>query len=225
MTSTGPERGSAHARRKYALLGVAAALVVSALVYGIVGGRRKETSASTDCPASTLAASAAAPFAKGQVAAMQISSGPRMFPNVDFQGPAGEPRKVSDFQGKTILLNLWATWCVPCREEMPALDKLQAQLGGPHFEVVAVDVDTARLDSRKAFLQQAGVRSLAFYADPTAQILRSLREAGPVIGLPTTFLLGADGCEVGAMLGPAVWSSTDATALIAAALRTGESKG
>jgi thiol-disulfide isomerase/thioredoxin len=217
MIPAGPGFASGRARR-WALIGLVSAVALSAVVYGIVHGARKERSASTDCPVSATLAPALASLARGQVAAMQIQTPPKPFPNVSFEGPDGAPRTASDFRGKTILMNLWATWCVPCRQEMPALDKLQAELGGPRFEVVAVDVDTARLERRRLFLQQAGIKSLAFFADPSAQILRGLREAGPVVGLPTSFLLGPDGCELGAMLGPAAWASADATALIGSAL-------
>ncbi|HYP57175.1 MAG TPA: TlpA disulfide reductase family protein, partial [Beijerinckia sp.] len=112
--------------------------------------------------------------------------------------------------------NLWATWCVPCRQEMPALDQLEAKLGSKDFEVVAVNIDTAKLDRPKAFLNEAGVKSLAFYADNTATIFQNLRTAGKALGLPTTILIGKDGCEIGTMAGPANWDSADALALLTA---------
>lgn len=115
-------------------------------------------------------------------------------------------------------MNLWATWCVPCREEMPALDRLQAKLGSGDFEVVAINVDTARLERAKDFLKDTGVKNLAFYSDPKADVFYRLRTAGKVVGLPTTFLVGRDGCEIAVMSGPADWASDDAIALIRAAL-------
>jgi thiol-disulfide isomerase/thioredoxin len=223
MTQTPPEPKSGARWRKYLYSGAALALV--AVLYGIGRGARKETTASAECPGVHATLSRLAPLARGDAAAFNPASDPSLFPDVEFQGPDGKPRHVSDFRGKTILLNLWATWCVPCRQEMPALDKLQARLGGSDFQVVAVDVDTARLDRRQPFLHQMGIRSLAFYADPTAQILRSLKEAGPVIGLPTSFLLGSQGCRLGTVLGPANWASADATNLISAALTKPEPKG
>ena len=116
-----------------------------------------------------------------------------------------------------MLLNLWATWCVPCRQEMPALDRLEARLGGPDFTVVAVNIDTAKLDRPKAFLQEVAVKNLGFYADPTADIFETLKGAGDALGLPTTVLVDKNGCGLGVMAGPAQWDSPDALALIAAA--------
>ncbi len=93
---------------------------------------------------------------------------------VSFNGPDGKKLTLADFKGHNVLLNLWATWCVPCRSEMPALDRLQAKLGGSDFEVVAVNIDTSRLDRPKAFLNDAGVKNLGFYADPTRGFVRGL---------------------------------------------------
>jgi thiol-disulfide isomerase/thioredoxin len=201
-------------RRRILLAAAALALVLAAVLYGIGRVARKEATADADCPAASAIAQKLAPLARGQVAALDLTSPPHPFPDVSFQGPDGLPRHLTDFHGRTVLLNLWATWCVPCRQEMPALDKLQAQLGGPKFEVVAVSVDTVRLERRQAFLREAGVRSLRFYADPTAQILRALKESGPLVGLPTSFLIAPDGCQLGVMSGPANWASQDADALI-----------
>ena len=115
-----------------------------------------------------------------------------------------------------MLLNLWATWCVPCRAEMPALDRLQARLGGADFEVVAVNVDTARLERPKAFLDEIGVKSLDRYADSSGDSFEALRLAGKALGLPTSLLIGKDGCELGVAAGPAKWDSDDALRLIEA---------
>ena len=117
-----------------------------------------------------------------------------------------------------MLVNLWATWCVPCREEMPALDKLQARLGGPDFEVVAINVDTRNADKPKAWLQQNEIHNLAYYADPTGKLLQVLQKSGHVVGLPTTLLVDASGCEIALLKGPAEWASPDAVAFIEAAL-------
>jgi thiol-disulfide isomerase/thioredoxin len=120
---------------------------------------------------------------------------------------------LADFKGRTVIFNLWATWCVPCRLEMPALDRLQDKLGAKDFAVVAVNVDTARLDRPKAFLEEIGAKNLTLYADDKAAVLQSLKQAGKVLGLPTTILIGKDGCELGTMAGPAQWDSQDAWTL------------
>ncbi len=100
---------------------------------------------------------------------------------------------------------------------MPALDQLQGALGGPDFTVVAVNVDTARLERPKAFLKEIGVKNLGFYADSSADILQTLKGAGAGLGLPTTVLVDKNGCSLGVTAGPAQWDSPDALALIAAA--------
>jgi hypothetical protein len=96
---------------------------------------------------------------------------------------------------------------------------LQARLGGPDFDVVAINIDTTRLDRRQAFLKEAGVEKLAFYTDRSADVFQTLKKAGKVTGLPTTLLIDADGCELGVMPGPADWASDDAVRLVKAALR------
>ena len=117
-----------------------------------------------------------------------------------------------------MLLNLWATWCVPCRKEMPALDGLERRLGGARFEVVAVNIDTRDPDKPKAFLREIGVNKLAYYADSTAKVFQDLKETGRAFGMPTTLLIDPNGCEIGTMAGPAEWASEDAIKLIQGAL-------
>ncbi len=117
-----------------------------------------------------------------------------------------------------MLLNLWATWCVPCRAEMPTLDKLEGELGGPDFQVVAVNIDTRNPQRPKDFLKQIGVKNLAYYADPSAQAFQDLKDIGRAFGMPTTLLVDPKGCEIGTIAGPADWASNDALKLIKAAL-------
>jgi thiol-disulfide isomerase/thioredoxin len=193
----------------------AAALAGGSVLYGIKARGGKEA-AGGQCAASAAVAARTAAFAKGEVAALSVAKTPRPMAELSFDADGGK-RKFSDFRGKTVLLNLWATWCIPCREEMPALDRLQARLGGPDFEVVAVSIDTTRLEKRQAFLNEAGVKSLGFYADPSAEVFQVLKKAGKVVGLPTSILVDRDGCEIGVMSGPADWASADALALVAAA--------
>jgi thiol-disulfide isomerase/thioredoxin len=172
------------------------------------------------CAASAKIAPDLKDLAKGEVAAMNIAAKPRPLPDYAFNGPDGAPMKLSAFKGKTTLLNIWATWCVPCRAEMPALDKLQESFSGNNFEVVAINVDTTRLERPKAFLAEAGVKSLTYYGDPKADIFFEMKQSGKALGLPTTLLIGPDGCQIGLMNGPADWDSADAKALISRALET-----
>ena len=186
-----------------------------AAVYGIGAMQRNPTEAACR-PAGELARRLA-PLARGEVAAVGIASEPKRLPELTFTGADGKPRALADFQGKTILLNLWATWCVPCRKEMPALDALQAKLGSDRFEVVAVNIDTRNLDKPKAWLQEVGITKLGYYADPSAKVFQDLKAIGKAFGMPTTLLIDPQGCELGALAGPAEWASDDAIKLIEAA--------
>lgn len=194
--------------------------VVAAVVYATLPERGKEvSSAAATCAASRAVAGRLAPLARGEVAGMSVHKSPGPAVNVAFDTPDGKRVTMADFRGRAVLLNLWATWCAPCRAEMPALDRLQAQLGGDEFEVVTVNIDTARLDRREAFWKETEIRHLTFYADPKADIFQALKRAGKAVGLPTTILVDAEGCELGVMAGPAEWDSDDAKGLIAAALK------
>jgi thiol-disulfide isomerase/thioredoxin len=174
--------------------------------------------AANECRASQAVSARLKPSAKGDLAAIGVSSTPKPPPVIAFNGPDGQALSLSDFKGKTILVNLWATWCVPCRQEMPALDKLQAELGGADFQVVAINVDTRNPDKPKAWLQENGIRNLAYYADPAGKLLQVLQKSGHVVGLPTTFVVDASGCEIALLKGPAEWASSNALSFIRAAL-------
>ncbi len=158
------------------------------------------------------------PLVKGEIAAVLVSEKQQALPNLSFQGPDGKPMTLADLRGRMVLLNLWATWCAPCRKEMPALDKLQAELGGSDFEVVAVNIDQRNLDRPKTFLQEVKVERLAYYADPSAKIFQQLRAVDRAVGMPTTLLIDKDGCELAYLAGPAEWASAEAIAFIRAAL-------
>jgi thiol-disulfide isomerase/thioredoxin len=173
--------------------------------------------ADASCKAAAELAKRLAPLARGEVAAIGIASEPKRLPELTFTGADGRPRALADFQGKTVLLNLWATWCVPCRKEMPALDALQGKLGSDTFEVVAVNIDTRNLDKPKTWLREVGITKLGYYADPSAKVFQDLKAIGKAFGMPTTLLVDAKGCELGALAGPAEWASDDAIKLIEAA--------
>ncbi len=197
-----------------ALIVVLAALAV---LYVTTRPGGKESAAAA-CPFARQSVARISPFAKGEVASLAPEKAPAPLPVIAFEGPDGKPTTLAAFRGKTVLLNLWATWCAPCRKEMPALDRLQAQLGGKDFEVLALNLDTRNLEKRKAFLDEIGAKSLAFYADPKADALQKLKASAKALGLPTTILIDAQGCALGVMQGPAEWDSPDAQALIKAAM-------
>src|SRR5665213_2116451 len=166
MTEEDAPRGSTPARNPFPapLIAVIALVAALAFLYGTKAFNRNEAAAGSKiCTASQATAARLKPFAHGEVAALALSSAPQPMPELTFADDNGKPVKLSDFRGRDILLNLWATWCVPCRREMPALDRLQAKRGGPGFQVVAVNIDTARLDRPKAFLKEIGVKTLPFY--------------------------------------------------------------
>ena len=166
-------------------------------------------------PAQAPAGPGANPLSQGQMAAFVFRKAPEDMPEVKFQDASGKERTLADWRGKIVLLNLWATWCLPCRKEMPALDKLQRELGSDQFEVVALSVDRTGLPGARKFLDEAKVEKLALYADGTARMASTLRAAG----LPVTLLLDRDGREIGRLLGPAEWDGDDARRLIQAALK------
>ena len=139
-------------------------------------------------------------------------------PDLVFKDRQGREHRLSGWRGRTVLLNLWATWCVPCRKEMPALDKLQAALGGDNFEVVTVNLDTRDPEKPLAFLKEAGVSHLAYFADPSAKVFQELKLAGKAFGMPTTLIVDPNGCEIGEMAGPAEWASADGVKLVSAAI-------
>lgn len=170
------------------------------------------------CAPAVEAAARLKSLAKGEIAAFSLATEPRRLPPLSFADAAGNSMSLADFKGRLLLVNLWATWCVPCRKEMPALDALEQALGGDRFQVVAINLDTRDAEKPKAFLNEIGVKSLAFYADPGTKTFSALRAAGRGFGLPTTLLVDGNGCEIGFLAGPAEWASEDAQALIKAAL-------
>jgi thiol-disulfide isomerase/thioredoxin len=211
------ERQAPDARR-FIVAGLAAALALAlgvGVLYGTAAIPGKDAAAACPAAAAQLAAKLA-PLAQGEVAALNVAKAPRAAIPLVFTDGAGAKKTLADFHGQTVLLNLWATWCAPCRAEMPALDRLQARLGGDDFQVVSINVDTARLDRPKAFLDEIGVKSLKRYADSTGDSFEALRLAGKALGLPTSLLIDKDGCELGIVAGPAKWDSDDAIRLVSA---------
>ena len=205
-------------RRRRLLLPIfgalAAAVAIGAVLYGTLQPAGK---AAGDCPAdSAKLAAELQSLAKGELAALTVMSEPRRAAPLAFERDGGEKLTLADFKGRAVLLNLWATWCAPCRAEMPALDRLEAAKGGQGFEVVAVNVDTARLERRAAFLDGIGVKTLVRYADPSGDAFETLRKDGKALGLPVTLVIDKNGCEVASVEGGAKWDSAEAQALVAA---------
>ena len=206
-------------RRKPMVLGaiVVGTAIGLAGVYGIGGLLRKETGDPACRPAVDLSQKIA-PLAHGEVAALTMASEPLRIPDLTFDDGSGTPKKLSDWRGKTVLVNLWATWCVPCRKEMPALDELQGKLGGDNFDVLAINIDTRDPDKPKRFLSDAGLSRLGYFADQKAKVFQDLKAVGRALGMPTSVLVDGQGCEIATIAGPAEWASPDAVKLIQAAL-------
>ncbi len=218
MTVAHDTTSAAPKRRKFALLtaAVIAALGVAA-VYGIAGYGRNGGDAA--CQGALATAKRIAPLARGEVAAVSVADTGLRLPTLAFKDANGAEKSLADWKGRTVLLNLWATWCVPCRKEMPALAGLERKLGGPDFQVVAVNIDTRDPDKPKAWLQQAGVTGLAYYTDTSARVFQELKAIGKAVGMPTSLLIDGSGCEIAYLAGPAEWSSDDALKLVQAALQ------
>jgi thiol-disulfide isomerase/thioredoxin len=155
------------------------------------------------------------PLNRGAMTTFVFKKTPMDLPDdVTFNDKAGQAVGLDQFAGKVVLLNLWATWCAPCRKEMPDLDRLQADLGGDRFEVVAVSLDRGSADKARAFLNEIGVKRLRFFHDPEAKLGFKLM----AIGMPTTLLIDPEGREIGRLVGPAEWHSEDAKKLIRSVL-------
>ncbi len=204
-------------RARLAAAAIIVAAVLSAGIYVTLKGQGNG-GASAACAASGRLAQSLDPLVKGELAAFQIARAPEKLSELAFTGPKGQPMTLADFHGKVALVNLWATWCTPCRKEMPALDRLSAALGGADFAVVPVSIDVGDSGRPAAFLEQTGVKNLPLYTDRTTEIFESLKSRGLAIGLPVTVLLDRNGCRLGHINGPAEWDSEDGRRLIEAAI-------
>ena len=196
-----------------AALAVAAALFLDAGVYVEKGGKGNgpQVNALVTVPVMQAGVS---PFSKGAMATFVVRQEPQDLADVKFKDGTGKERSFKDWRGKVILLNLWATWCAPCRHEMPALDRLQGSMGGDDFEVVAVSIDRKGLKAAQGFLTEIKTKNLKTYIDQTGKIAREVS----AFGMPTSILINRDGKEIGRLIGPAEWDSNETIALIKAAI-------
>ena len=207
------------------LLRIAAVLVILAAITGYywfeASGRKASPEMASPEQAAVETPAASAPaggisrdLATGALAAFLVRPEPQPLKDLSFQDGSGKPVKLSDWKGRVVLVNLWATWCAPCRKEMPDLAELQKELGSDQFEVVAISVDRKGAEASAAFLKETGADNLKLYVEPTTAIVSDLQAAG----LPATLLIDREGREIGRLLGPADWASPEAIALIKAAL-------
>jgi len=205
--------------KNYLALGIAALAAVSG-IYWFQSGERKATG-----PASAVASSVGTAvgvtkeLSTGALAAFLVKAERKPLPDIEFADGSGKAVKISQWQGRVVLINLWATWCAPCRKEMPALAELQSKLGSKDFEVVAISIDRKGIEASSAFLKETGADALKLYVEPSSRVLNELQ----ALGLPATVLVDRQGREIGRLLGPAEWNSPEAITLIEAALAEGAS--
>jgi len=214
---TGAPAARSNTVRLVALAGVLGLAAGLAAVY-VNGGFSGNRAERAQCRQADAVAGRLAPLATGEVAAFQVERAPVPIPNLTFRDGEGRDTALERWRGRAVLLNLWATWCAPCRHEMPALDRLQTELGGAAFDVVAVSIDLGSDARPRQFYAETGITRLAFFQDTTGRIFQDLRNVGRAVGMPTTVLIDRDGCILGHLSGPAEWASPDALRLIRAAL-------
>ena len=190
-----------------AIAGFGAVYVIARSADNAAEAERQQIARATATPTSS-----SNPLSQGEMIKFVFKREPEALGDISFVDGTGAAKTLADFKGRVVLLNVWATWCVPCRKEMPALDRLQKDLGSDKFEVVALSVDRGGVEAARKFLDSISVSSLKLYVDPTAKMSSPLK----IIGMPTTLLINAKGKEVGRLTGEAAWDSDDAKKLIKA---------
>lgn len=191
-----PDPTDRHRQRRSVMSAALGATVLVSLGIGLRSGLLRSSAAIAEARAADAQPSTFAFFPH---------AAPRPVPDVTFADAKGRMRDLASFRGKLVLLNVWATWCPPCRREMPTLDRLQAKLGSKDFEVVALSIDRGGKAAVKAFFDEIDVKALALYVDATTGAQGQLG----VVGVPTTLLIDREGREIGRVVGPAEWDSPD----------------
>ena len=194
----------------YVWIAALSAVAAFAGIYVTLGWPDNQPAATSGDPVKN----AAHPLATGAMTTFVFKPQPEPLPDIRFVNGSGADMTLANFRGRVVLLNLWATWCAPCREEMPGLDKLQAALGSDKFEVVPLAIDKGGIEAARKFLAGIKAEKLGVYADPTAKEGLTLK----VIGMPTSILIDKEGREIGRLIGPANWDSPEAKRLIEAQL-------
>jgi thiol-disulfide isomerase/thioredoxin len=203
--------------------GIAVAAGLAAAIYVTLD--RQGNGGDSACAAAKPVAASLDPLVHGEIAAFQLAREPEKLSGLAFTDTQGKPATIAAFDGKVTLVNLWATWCGPCRKEMPALDRLQAALGGEDFAVVPISIDTGDPDRPAEFLRSINVQNLPLYTDPSTQVFEELKKRSLALGLPVSLLLDRNGCRLGHINGPAEWDSEEGKRLIEAAIGASETEG
>lgn len=205
--------GARNRVRLWIALGVLGlAVAITAWVFVGNGTEAKE------CPVQEEAAAAIDAAAVGELAALNGTGEGRGYASMAFKDAAGADMSIADFKGRALLVNFWASWCVPCREEMPALDALATKYNSDQFMVLPINLDIGNsgLEKAQAFLDEGQFDNLPLYADNTFAAFERLKSQAVAIGLPATLVLDEDGCELAVLQGPAEWHTPDGEAVIEA---------
>lgn len=204
---------------KLALLAGVLGLAIGAGLYAFSGplGNVESETAQGGCAIDNKLRAKLDAAAHGHLAAFKATDRPISVAKLAFKDRNGHDRTLADWAGRTVLLNLWATWCAPCRAEMPALDALQRDLGGDNFEVVPVSVDLGSDAKPRRFYAEVGMQHAGFFHDSEIETLDVLKKQGLAFGLPATLLVGKTGCVLGTLNGPAEWASDEAKSLVSIA--------
>ncbi len=218
MTGNQKTSGSDNSPRRasnlplYSLAAVFAAIAgfLAVIVADRIGGPPQAGIANNADAGSAAAANVAEPEASSGLEKLVRSETPKPLPAFTFTDGNGRERRLSDWKGRVVLLNLWATWCAPCKVEMPSLDRLQARLGGPDFQVVPISLDWSGPDKPRQFLKANKLDNLALYLDSSKTVLRAVG----ALGLPTTVLIDREGREIARLAGAAEWDSPEVVAMI-----------
>jgi len=197
-----------------AILGVAVVAIAIGLFAGNAG--LLGTEQAVPCAPQPAAAKAVDTAATGMLAALNGTGTGRSYADLPFVDANGKAHTIGDFSGKALLVNFWASWCIPCRAEMPALDKLAQQQNDDSFMVLPINTGETQAGKAKEFFTAGGWTHLPLYIDPNFTALERLKTTAVALGLPTTLLLDKKGCEIGVLQGPAVWDSPDGARVIEA---------
>lgn len=149
---------------------------------------------------------------QGDMKKLEFHSAPKAVPDIAFQDADGKEHRLSDYRGKYLVVNFWATWCAPCRKEMPTLDKLQAEMGGETLQVLPIATIRNTLPAVKRFFREDNIASLPILIDPRAALAHQMG----VMGLPVTVIVNPEGQEIGRLIGEADWSDKNARAVLTA---------
>jgi len=215
MSETAPQKAPRLKPRRVLVAALLSAGVALAFVlyFGNVGAP-----GATECAVQETEALAIDAAAIGELAALNGTGQGRGYADMAFTDANGAPLSIAAFEGKKLLVNFWASWCVPCREEMPALDALAARHNGEDFMVLPINLDVGAggLEKARAFLDEGSWAHLPLYADTTFAAFERLKTEAVTVGLPASLLLDENGCELGVLQGPAHWDSPDGDNVIAA---------